>query len=423
MGESVAEATLTAWLKDIGDTIDFDEAIVEIATDKVDSEVPSEKKGILIEKCFEINDIIKVGETIAIIETDDDESEETNTIQSVNIKKNDNNFIIEENISKDTNENIIEDTPIEIPSFTKPKNVGFLSPLVRKIIKSENITDDELVNISRSGKNNRITKNDILSYLNNRNKTSLLKKPVDVNTSNIIEGDDQIIEMSKMGKLISQHMTDSIKVSAHVQSFIEADVTKIVNWRNRLKKSFQQREGEKLTLTPIFIEAVAAALRQYPMLNISIKDEKIIMKKNINIGMATALNDDNLIVPVIKNADQLNLVGIAKTVNDLANRARNNSLNPDDIAGGTYTVTNVGIFGSIMGTPIINQPQVGILAFGAIRKMPSVIETEKGDFIGIRSKIILSHSYDHRVVNGSLGSKFVKFVKEYLENWDTNREI
>lgn len=423
MGESVAEATLTAWLKDIGDTIDFDEAIVEIATDKVDSEVPSEKKGILIEKCFEINDIIKVGETIAIIETDDDESEKTNTIQSVNIKENDNNLTVEENISKDTNENIIEDTPIEIPSFMKPKNVGFLSPLVRKIIKSENITDDELVNIPRSGKNNRITKNDILSYLNNRNKTSLLKKPVDVNTSNIIDGDDQIIEMSKMGKLISQHMTDSIKVSAHVQSFIEADVTNIVNWRNRLKKSFQQREGEKLTLTPIFIEAVAAALRQYPMLNISIKDEKIIMKKNINIGMATALNDDNLIVPVIKNADQLNLVGIAKTVNDLANRARNNSLNPDDIAGGTYTVTNVGIFGSIMGTPIINQPQVGILAFGAIRKMPSVIETEKGDFIGIRSKIILSHSYDHRVVNGSLGSKFVKFVKEYLENWDTNREI
>ena len=423
MGESVAEATLTAWLKDIGDTIDFDEAIVEIATDKVDSEVPSEKKGILIEKCFEINDIIKVGETIAIIETDDDESEKTNTIQSENIKENDNNLTIEENISKDTNENIIEDTPIEIPSFMKPKNVGFLSPLVRKIIKSENITDDELVNIPRSGKNNRITKNDILSYLNNRNKTSLLKKPVDVNTSNIIDGDDQIIEMSKMGKLISQHMTDSIKVSAHVQSFIEADVTNIVNWRNRLKKSFQQREGEKLTLTPIFIEAVAAALRQYPMLNISIKDEKIIMKKNINIGMATALNDDNLIVPVIKNADQLNLVGIAKTVNDLANRARNNSLNPDDIAGGTYTVTNVGIFGSIMGTPIINQPQVGILAFGAIRKMPSVIETEKGDFIGIRSKIILSHSYDHRVVNGSLGSKFVKFVKEYLENWDTNREI
>ena len=423
MGESVAEATLTAWLKDIGDTIDFDEAIVEIATDKVDSEVPSEKKGILIEKCFEINDIIKVGETIAIIETDDDESEKTNTIQSVNIKENDNNLTIEENISKDTNENIIEDTPIEIPSFMKPKNVGFLSPLVRKIIKSENITDDELVNIPSSGKNNRITKNDILSYLNNRNKTSMLKKPVDVNTSNIIDGDDQIIEMSKMGKLISQHMTDSIKVSAHVQSFIEADVTNIVNWRNRLKKSFQQREGEKLTLTPIFIEAVAAALRQYPMLNISIKDEKIIMKKNINIGMATALNDDNLIVPVIKNADQLNLVGIAKTVNDLANRARNNSLNPDDIAGGTYTVTNVGIFGSIMGTPIINQPQVGILAFGAIRKMPSVIETEKGDFIGIRSKIILSHSYDHRVVNGSLGSKFVKFVKEYLENWDTNREI
>ena len=423
MGESVAEATLTAWLKEIGDSIDFDEAIVEIATDKVDSEVPSEKKGILIEKCFQINDIIKVGETIAIIKTDEEESDNSGSIQSVNTKENESNLTIEENVSKEIEGNIIEDIPVEIPALTKPKNVGFLSPLVRKIIKSEKITDDELRNIPRSGKNNRITKNDILSYLDKRNKTSQLKNPVVVNTSNIIKGDDQIIEMSKMGKLISQHMTDSIKVSAHVQSFIEADVTNIVNWRNRLKKSFEDREGEKFTLTPIFIEAVAAALRQYPMLNISIKDEKIIVKKNINIGMATALNDDKLIVPVIKNADQLNLVGIAKTVNDLANRARNNNLNPDDIAGGTYTLTNVGIFGSIMGTPIINQPQVGILAFGTIRKMPSVIETEKGDFIGIRSKIILSHSYDHRVVNGSLGSKFVKFVKEYLENWDTNREI
>ena len=423
MGESVAEATLTAWLKDIGDSIDFDEAIVEIATDKVDSEVPSEKKGILIEKCFEINDIIKVGETIAIIETDKEESDNTSSIQSVNIKKNENNLNIDENISNGIGEKRIEDIPIETPSHTKSKNVGFLSPLVRKIIKSEKITDDELENISRSGKNNRITKNDILSYLDNRKKISQVKNPVVANTSSTIKGDDQIIEMSKMAKLISQHMTDSLKVSAHVQSFIEADVTNIVNWRNRLKKSFEDREGEKFTFTPIFIEAVAAALRQYPMLNISIKDEKIIMKKNVNIGMATALNDDNLIVPVIKNADQLNLVGIAKTVNDLANRARNNNLNPDDISGGTYTVTNVGIFGSIMGTPIINQPQVGILAFGAIRKMPSVIETEKGDFIGIRSKIILSHSYDHRIVNGSLGSKFVKFVKEYLENWDTNREI
>ena len=423
MGESVAEATLTAWLKDIGDSIDIDEAIVEIATDKVDSEVPSEKKGILIEKCFEINDVIKVGETIAIIETEEEESDDTSSIESINIKENENHLTVEENISKEIDDNRIEDIPTEIPLVTKPKNVGFLSPLVRKIIKSEKITDDELGNIPRTGKNNRITKNDILSYLDNRNKTPLFKKSIVVNTSNVIDGDDQIIEMSKMGKLISQHMTNSIKVSAHVQSFIEADVTNVVNWRNRLKKSFEDREGEKFTLTPIFIEAVAAALRQYPMLNISINGEKIIMKKNINIGMATALDDDNLIVPVIKNADQLNLVGIAKTVNDLANRARNNNLSPDDIAGGTYTVTNVGIFGSIMGTPIINQPQVGILAFGAIRKMPSVIETEKGDFIGIRSKIILSHSYDHRVVNGSLGSKFVKFVKEYLENWDTNREI
>ena len=234
---------------------------------------------------------------------------------------------------------------------------------------------------------------------------------------------DEVIEMTKMGKLISQHMTDSVKTSAHVQSFIEVDVTNIYNWRNRVKSGFESREGQKFTFTPIFIEAVAVALRQYPMMNISVADDKIILKKKINIGMATALTDGNLIVPVIKNADQLNLVGMAKSVNDLAHRARNNNLNPDDVAGGTYTVTNVGVFGSIMGTPIINQPQVGILAFGAIRKMPSVIETEEGDYIGIRKKMIISHSYDHRVVNGALGSKFIKAVKDHLENWNLNREI
>tara|TARA_B100000212_G_C27268640_1_gene487712 strand:- start:47 stop:937 length:891 start_codon:yes stop_codon:yes gene_type:complete len=296
------------------------------------------------------------------------------------------------------------------------------------MIKKEGITSDELTKIKGTGKDKRITKNDILSFLSNRNV--ILHKPIE-SDSNIIQPEkldvsdfsDEVIEMTKMGKIISQHMTDSVKISAHVQSFIEVDVTNIYNWRDRVKSGFESREGQKFTFTPIFIEAVAVALRQYPMMNISVSDDKIILKKKINIGMATALADGNLIVPVIKNADQLNLVGMAKSVNDLASRARSNNLTPDDVAGGTYTVTNVGVFGSIMGTPIINQPQVGILAFGAIRKMPSVIETEEGDYIGIRKKMIISHSYDHRVVNGALGSKFIKAVKDYLENWNSNREI
>ena len=307
-------------------------------------------------------------------------------------------------------------------------NKGFLSPLVKNMIKKEGITSDELTKIKGTGKDKRITKNDILSFLSNRNV--ILHKPIE-SDSNIIQPEkldvsdfsDEVIEMTKMGKIISQHMTDSVKISAHVQSFIEVDVTNIYNWRDRVKSGFESREGQKFTFTPIFIEAVAVALRQYPMMNISVSDDKIILKKKINIGMATALADGNLIVPVIKNADQLNLVGMAKSVNDLASRARSNTLTPDDVAGGTYTVTNVGVFGSIMGTPIINQPQVGILAFGAIRKIPSVIETEEGDYIGIRKKMIISHSYDHRVVNGALGSKFIKAVKDYLENWNSNREI
>jgi len=300
--------------------------------------------------------------------------------------------------------------------------------LVKNMIKKEGITSDELIKIKGTGKDKRITKNDILYFLSNRNV--ILHKPIE-SDSNIIQPEkldvsdfsDEVIEMTKMGKIISQHMTDSVKISAHVQSFIEVDVTNIYNWRDRVKSGFESREGQKFTFTPIFIEAVAVALRQYPMMNISVSDDKIILKKKINIGMATALADGNLIVPVIKNADQLNIVGMAKSVNDLASRARSNNLTPDDVAGGTYTVTNVGVFGSIMGTPIINQPQVGILAFGAIRKMPSVIETEEGDYIGIRKKMIISHSYDHRVVNGALGSKFIKAVKDYLETWNSNREI
>tara|TARA_B100000900_G_scaffold146605_1_gene124306 strand:- start:155 stop:1141 length:987 start_codon:yes stop_codon:yes gene_type:complete len=307
-------------------------------------------------------------------------------------------------------------------------NKGFLSPLVKNMIKKEGISSEELSLINGTGKDNRITKNDILSFLSNRSlivDDSIKPKTKIIHSEKIDTSDfsDEVIEMTKMGKLISQHMTDSVKTSAHVQSFIEVDVTNIFNWRNRVKSGFESREGQKFTFTPIFIEAVAVALRQYPMMNISVANDKIILKKKINIGMATALSDGNLIVPVIKNADQLNLVGMAKSVNDLAHRARNNNLNPDDVAGGTYTVTNVGVFGSIMGTPIINQPQVGILAFGAIRKMPSVIETEEGDYIGIRKKMIISHSYDHRVVNGALGSKFIKAVKDHLENWNLNREI
>ena len=433
MGESVAEATLTAWLKEIGDSIEFDEPVVEIATDKVDSEVPSEKKGILIEKCFKVDDVILVGQTIAIIETDEVDVEKETTIENPALEEKPEEIITEihseKELAEEMTDSLEKSAKVILESEeTTSSNKGFLSPLVKNMIKKEGISSKELSLINGTGKDNRITKNDILSFLSNR--SLIVDDSIKLNTK-IIHSEkidtsdfsDEVIEMTKMGKLISQHMTDSVKTSAHVQSFIEVDVTNIFNWRNRVKSGFESREGQKFTFTPIFIEAVAVALRQYPMMNISVADDKIILKKKINIGMATALSDGNLIVPVIKNADQLNLVGMAKSVNDLAYRARNNNLNPGDVAGGTYTVTNVGVFGSIMGTPIINQPQVGILAFGAIRKMPSVIETEEGDYIGIRKKMIISHSYDHRVVNGALGSKFIKAVKNHLENWNLNREI
>ena len=440
MGESVAEATITSWLKDIGDEIQFDEAVVEIATDKVDSEVPSEKKGVLIEKCFEVDDVVEVGQTIAVIETDEiDETVKDNSQLNSEIDKpfeveeSTKEIIKQQEVEESSKEIIIEleDSVNDIISEDEAENIsesGFLSPLVKNIVKKENISSNELSSIKGTGKNNRITKNDILTFISNRSVyvEKSIESKIDIQSVNkfeVSDFSDEVIEMTKMGKIISDHMTQSIKTSAHVQSFIEVDVTNIYNWRNRVKSGFESREGQKFTFTPIFIEAVAVALRQYPMMNISVDENKIISKKKINIGMATALSDGNLIVPVIKNADQLNLVGMAKTVNDLASRARNNNLKPDDVSGGTYTVTNVGVFGSIMGTPIINQPQVGILAFGAIRKMPSVIETEEGDYIGIRKKMIISHSYDHRVVNGALGSKFIKAVKEYLENWNSNREI
>jgi len=434
MGESVAEATITSWLKEIGETIEADEAVLEIATDKVDSEVPSEVDGVLLERLFEVDDVVQVGQTIAIIETESDQASVAVTAAHETIELTP-EVAQSVEVVKETVETAISAAAPAIAS----SGDRFYSPLVKNIAKKEKISQVELDAIPGSGKNNRVTKNDILAYLENRSsgtKAIELQPVIHAQTENptpkleakpepIIpaSGEDEIIEMTRMGKLISKHMVDSVQTSAHVQSFIEADVTRIWNWRNKVKSGFEKREGEKLTFTPIFMEAVAKALRDYPMMNISVQGDKIIKKANVNLGMAAALPDGNLIVPVIKNADQLNLVGLTKRVNDLANRARNNALKPDEIQDGTYTVTNVGTFGSIMGTPIINQPQVGILALGAIRKVPAVIETEEGDFIGIRYKMFMSHSYDHRVVNGALGGQFVKAVKDYLEAWDNKREI
>ena len=409
MGESVAEATITNWLKKVGDTIEAEETIAEVATDKVDSEVPCDVSGIVAEILFKVDEVVKVGEVMAIIETENDaeiEAENGNEDDAENEAKNLTQQIAE-----------IKETlaaPIDFSSSER-----FYSPLVKNIAKKEGITLDELNHIQGTGLNNRVTKDDILSYLAHRTQ-----KPITnfSSTSSFVEGDERI-EMSRMGKLIAEHMTMSKQTSAHVQSFTEVDVTRIWQWRNKVKKAFEAGEGEKITFTPIFMEAVAKALVDFPMMNISVEGNTIIKKKHINIGMATALPDGNLIVPVIKNADALNLRGMAKTVNDLARRARAGQLKPDEVKDGTYTVTNIGSFGTLFGTPIINQPQVGILAIGAICKVPSVIETPEGDVIGIRYKMMLSHSYDHRVVNGALGGMFVQRVAEYLEKWDMNRNI
>ena len=426
MGESVAEATITNWLKEVGDKIEMDEAVLEIATDKVDSEVPSEVAGILIEKLFQKDDLVQVGQTIALIET------EMGTVE----------VIAQEAIPAavaDVERTIVAAKQIvETPNLNYANSDKFFSPLVKNIAKQEGISLSELETIIGSGSEGRVTKEDILSYLKNKTTAPVLEKqaatapikitetaatisePV-VKSALSVNGGDEIIEMDRMRKLISGYMVASIQTSAHVQSFIEVDVTNIVKWREKVKNEFEKREGEKLTYTPIFMEAVAKAIRDFPAINISVDGDYIIKKKNINLGMAAALPNGNLIVPVIKNADQLNIVGMAKAVNDLGNRAKLGKLKPDDTQGGTYTVTNVGTFGSVFGTPIINQPQVAILALGAIRKVPAVIETPDGDFIGIRQKMFLSHSYDHRVVDGALGGSFVKRVAEYLEAFDINR--
>ncbi|WP_291870230.1 dihydrolipoamide acetyltransferase family protein [Maribacter sp.] len=438
MGESVAEATLTTWLKEVGDTIEMDDAVFEIATDKVDSEVPSEVEGVLIEKLFDVDDVIKVGETVAVISTDGED-----VVVKESVKEEKETVQIQASVQELEETVVVAKEAVRSPVLGESATNRFYSPLVKNIAKQERLTIEELDAISGTGKEGRVSKSDILNYIETRRTNNVAPKAKEkvqetikisapVETPNVVKSaavkvanssGHEVVDMSRMGKLIAKHMVDSVSTSAHVQSFIEVDVTNIVNWRNKMKKAFEEQEGEKLTYTPIFLEAVAKALRKYPLMNISVKGDTIIKKKNINIGMAAALPDGNLIVPVIKNADQLNLVGMAKVVNDLATRSRGNALKPDEIQEGTYTVTNVGTFGSVFGTPIINQPQVGILALGAIRKIPSVIETAEGDFIGIRSKMFLSHSYDHRVVNGALGSMFVKFIADYLEAWDISREF
>ncbi|WP_348661208.1 dihydrolipoamide acetyltransferase family protein [Croceibacter atlanticus] len=430
MGESVAEATLTNWLKEVGDTIEADEAVLEIATDKVDSEVPSEVDGVLVEKLFEADDVVQVGQTIAIIETEGGDAPAETTSSETPAKEESSKKAVEA-----VSQSVTSAKEATTTDFSESDK--FYSPLVKNIAREEGVSLSELDAISGTGKDERVTKNDILKYIEDKKagKTAAPKpqmQPVETSKAAApkppkapvsVNGGDEIIEMSRMGKLIAHHMVDSVQTSAHVQSFIEVDVTNIWNWRNKIKNEYQKREGEKLTFTPIFMEAVAKTIKDFPMINISVDGDKIIKRKAINLGMAAALPDGNLIVPVIKNADQLNLVGMSKSVNDLANRARIGKLKPDDTQGGTYTVTNVGTFGSVFGTPVINQPQVAILALGAIRKVPAVIETPDGDFIGIRYKMFLSHSYDHRVVNGALGGQFVQRVKDYLEAFDVNREI
>ena len=426
MGESVAEATVINWLKEIGDKVEADEAVVEIATDKVDSEIPSEVDGILIKKLFDIDEVVKVGQAIAIIETEGE-------VENDDLSMND-DFSSK---TSDTADSLISKAQdaISSPSATTADSDKFYSPLVKSIAKEEGISTPELDAIAGSGKDGRVTKSDILSYLKHRGnlvveiapepvKKTPAKAPKTIQAPTVTwSGDDEVIEMDRMRKLISNHMVMSKQVSPHVTSFVEADVTRLVMWRNKVKNSFLEKNGEKITFTPIFVEAVAKAIKDFPMINISVDGDKIIKRGNINIGMATALPSGNLIVPVIKNADQKNLLGLVKDVNGLAGKARNNKLSPDDIAGGTYTISNVGNFGNITGTPIINQPQVAILAFGVISKVPAVVETPEGDVIAIRQKMILAHAYDHRVVDGALGGMFVKRVAEYLEAFDIERDL
>jgi len=418
MGESIMEGTILTWLKKVGDSIEQDESVLEVATDKVDTEIPSEHAGILAEILANEGDIVEVGKPIAVIEISNGKSTEPNghSTREVSPDQKETSPMVDVT-------NVVSPMPLVIGDEDR-----FYSPLVKNIAKQEHLSAEELAKIPGTGKNHRVTKKDILGYLRLREDVPTVIQPEDtapISTPTILpsSGDDEIIEMNRMRKMIAERMLESKRISPHVTSFVEADVTAVVYWRNRNKSRFKEREGDNLTLTPIFIEAVAKAILDYPMINISVDGDKIIRKKHINIGMAVALPSGNLIVPVIKDADSLSLIGLTKQVNNLAKQARNNQLKPDDLAGGTFTISNVGSFGNLMGTPIIMQPQVGILALGAIVKKPAVVETPYGDSIGIRHKMFLSHSYDHRVVDGSLGGMFVRRVADYLEKFDTNRTI
>nr|WP_109433864.1 dihydrolipoamide acetyltransferase family protein [Aquimarina sp. AU119] len=424
MGESISEATILNWLKNVGDTVEEDETILEVATDKVDSEVPSPCAGVITEILFQSNEVVEIGKVIAIINED--------TIQGT--KKT----ITKENVSvtKETlsikNKEISASNPKR--EYTTQKLVSnpdaFLSPLVLSIAQKENLTLEEVQNIQGTGTEGRIRKSDVMHYIKNRKYPLPSRPQLEAPKSSynappvaFVEGKDRIVEMDRMRKMIADHMVYSKHTSPHVTSYIEVDVTNIVNWRNKVKIAFQEKHGEKLTFTPIFVEAVAKAIQEYPMINVSVDDKNIVVHSDINIGMATALPNGNLIVPVVKNADEKNLLGLAKRVNHLANNARNNDLKPDEVKGSTFTISNVGTFGSLMGTPIINQPEVAILALGIIKKRPEVITTEKGDEIAIRSMMYLSLSFDHRVVDGFLGGSFLRKVGDELEAFDSNREI
>jgi 2-oxoglutarate dehydrogenase E2 component (dihydrolipoamide succinyltransferase) len=437
MGESVAEATIIKWVKKPGDKIDIDESVLEIATDKVDSEVPSPVSGKLLNIFFKENDVVQVGAIIAIIEIESalDKDEDTESEQPSNVELP---VEPEEYVQNDGIPHLYNsDSKEPVPSIDFSNAARFYSPLVKSMAAEEGISIDELDKIKGTGSEGRVTKKDIIDFINSGKTVKIqpenkevpiyvpVHEPVQEKKANpaIVSGGDEIIEMDRMRKLIADHMVMSKQTSAHVTSFVEADVTNIVQWRDRIKSSFEKREGEKITFTPIFIEAVAKAIKDLPMINISVNGTQIIKKRDINIGMAAALPSGNLIVPVIKNADQLNLFGLTKAVNDLASRSRLSKLKPDETQGGTFTLTNLGTFGNIMGTPIINQPQVAVLAVGVIKKKPAVIETEYGDVIAIRHMMFLSLSYDHRVVDGSLGGSFVRRVADYLESWDVNREL
>ena len=435
LGESIMEATILKWLKKPGDKVERDETILEIATDKVDSEVPSTTDGIIAELLYNENDVVPIGKVIARINT---EANTNNNFSSTNEKP------VEKKKDDYEEASIVEHIPyqpIEKTSSVNPtSSIRFYSPLVLNIAASEGISMSELEHLEGTGQDGRVSKKDIMTYLENRKtqpQQRHAEKPVDTTVHEVpaapekqeyatpvtYTGNVEIIEMDRMRKMIAKHMVDSKHTSAHVTSFAECDVTNLVLWREKVKKEFEKREGEKITFTPLFIEGIIKCIKRYPLLNSSVDVDRIIVKKDINIGMATALANGNLIVPVIKNADQLNLTGLTKQVNGLANAARTGKLKPDDTAGGTFTLTNVGTFGSIMGTPIINQPQVAIMAVGAIKKRPVVIETEQGDSIAIRHMMYISLSYDHRIIDGALGSTFLNAVAKEFENFDSKRSI